>query len=1679
MITKLGKYTVKSELGKGAMGVVYLGEDPRLGRLVALKTMSPSIANDPELLKRFYREAQSAGKLHHPNIVTIYDIDEADGVPFIAMEFLEGESLEKIVAARKEIPLAKKLDIVLQVCRGLHYAHQHEIVHRDIKCGNIIVQKDGIAKIVDFGIARLMSSATLTRAGMVMGTPMYMAPEQVKGMPTDRRGDVFAVGVILYEILTYKNPFAAPDTAAVLWKIVQTAPDPLPTVLPDCPQGLQEVVQRALEKDRDKRYQSAEEMAFDIEHVASSVQRNAVQSFLDEGRQKFEEGKFDLAKESLQRVLEIDSHHNIARDLLSKAKQQMLLAENQQRAQDLLAQGQGLMESEDYEEALKLFEEALRLDPRQAKGQELKQEALSRRAQKLKVAQHMENATRLLDTGKLGAAVAHLEEALAIDPTHTSARGMLSWVQKEIREKELQKEVRKYLAAAREQSNRKDFDQAFKFLAKARELDAKNVEVESLARIISVEQEKEERRKLLEDRLAKIQQALDQGQLDDGLSLAGKALEEFPGDKRLSEIHAQAARMAEIQKKRRLVEQQLQSAQAFFSKNQYSEAILALRAGLETAPEDVGLTSFLKTVEEAQEVARVDSLRQDAAKQAEAFIRDKKFALAIETIEKVIAQAGDSPQLRDLLKSARSAQEVARVDSLRQDAAKQADAFIRDKKFALAIETIEKVIAQAGDSLQLRDLLKSVRSAQAEHERQERIREAVGRANALLNAKKVDEAIRFLEEAGTRESSEEVSALLASTREQRKLALDRRDKAVEQARKLLAGGEASKALGLLDAVPKEYRENGAFSQVYEQCREGVRRADLLQRAVEDVSRCLDTGELPRGEILLAEAVKALGEDQALVDLEKRLRKEQEKARQAEWRKVLESAKQAVERQEYAKGQELLRGLPQDAGKIPDISSQIKSLNKRIAEAETERQRLLAEQARENAIQKVCAQAQALADSRDFERSLSVIESGLSNYAGETKLLSLKKTVMAGKSAFEREQAIVGAARQIEELIRQDRFGEARQQFQDAVGNFGRNDRMADLEKQLAKLRARVLKQAASRMRKLDQEIRSSADSAKAEGLFKEANQIAEEWSDDERIQALAKGIVKLWADRVIPQRQGESAEATIPFASPASSKQAEPSTPPAAAETIRMAPPVPQVQPPSPVPKMASPVPRAPVRPKERPIAAPRRLQPPMIVGALAVVAVIAAAAIILLRHKSVSPPPAAATTEAVEILTVPEGAMVTVDNQSCTTPGCQLNLAPGNHRVEAQLNGYQTLVKSIDVDAANPQATAKVQLTLEPVPVPKASSTGAASAEAKAPAPGILTVHAGQPDAEVFLNDKRYGVTSSDGTLRIPLEANNFSVRVEKKGFETVPAHHVRILAGRQADVRFNLKQLPQMASLMIRNAVAGADVQVDGQAMGSIQSDGSFSATVSPGSHAIELTKNQYKPVRVRSDFAAGKTVTLNAGPLEQALTPAPPSASPKPAATVADTQSQEWKRISSSTNPRDFEEFRRKYPQGQYAELATRKIEQLEWGSVKSSKDPSALQAYVAKYPDSPYSQEARQRIQALQLAQQSAAERQGVMNALRGYSSAVARGDLSGVLAVWPGLGKREQNSLKEAFKHFQSIKIEFVPTGEPQISGDNAKIACRRTTESTDSQGTHSKQDNVTVELRKTSGGWAIVSMAMQ
>ena len=225
-ISKIGKYDVKGVIGRGGMGIVYKAVDPNIGRLVAIKMMTRGFEQNPNALKRFYREAQSVGTLQHPNIVIVYDLGEQDGNPYLVMEFLEGEPLERIIAARGAMSLVEKLGAVRKAAQALDYAHQRGVIHRDIKPANIVVLKDGNVKLVDFGIAHIANEA-FTVTGQTLGTPNYMSPEQVNGAVVDIRTDIFSLCVVLYELITYSNPFGGKDTVTTMRKIVQDDPPPI------------------------------------------------------------------------------------------------------------------------------------------------------------------------------------------------------------------------------------------------------------------------------------------------------------------------------------------------------------------------------------------------------------------------------------------------------------------------------------------------------------------------------------------------------------------------------------------------------------------------------------------------------------------------------------------------------------------------------------------------------------------------------------------------------------------------------------------------------------------------------------------------------------------------------------------------------------------------------------------------------------------------------------------------------------------------------------------------------------------------------------------------------------------------------------------------------------------------------------------------------------------------------------------------------------------------------------------------------------------------------------------------------------------------------------------------------------------------------------------------------------
>ena len=351
--TTIGRYEIVKAIGHGGMGALYLAWDAKLERQIAIKVLKE---DDPDLRERFAREAKSVARLRHPHIVTIFELGEHAEQPYIAMEYIHGRTLAQIIRDREDMPLGRTLELMAELCDGLAFAHRAGIIHRDVKPANIMVDEQGSLKILDFGIARLAESAGMTQAGAMIGTLNYMSPEQVTGLPADHRSDIFAVGLVFYELLAQKEAYPGSISTGILHRILHSEPVPLAEACPDLDEDVIRIVGRAIEKDANRRYQELTEMRRQILTVRAHVeagdevtrvrdtpsphvppksssarrasergeiaQRRASQilHLLDQADRAVKEERYDSAIVACEHLLMLDSENVRALDLLDCAR---------------------------------------------------------------------------------------------------------------------------------------------------------------------------------------------------------------------------------------------------------------------------------------------------------------------------------------------------------------------------------------------------------------------------------------------------------------------------------------------------------------------------------------------------------------------------------------------------------------------------------------------------------------------------------------------------------------------------------------------------------------------------------------------------------------------------------------------------------------------------------------------------------------------------------------------------------------------------------------------------------------------------------------------------------------------------------------------------------------------------------------------------------------------------------------------------------------------------------------------------------------------------------------------------------------------------------------------------------------------------------------------------------------
>jgi serine/threonine-protein kinase len=762
--SRIGKFDVIEVLGRGGMGIVYKGRDPSIGRPVAIK-MTLGYAHDPELLNRFYREAQSAGKLQHPNIVTIYDLGEQDGNPYMVMEYIEGESLESIINARKGLLLEQKISIAIQLCDALGYAHRHNVIHRDIKPANVmVVPKDFTIKIVDFGIARI-GNENVTRPGQLMGSVPYMSPEQIKDKAyVDSRTDVFSAGVLLYQLLTNALPFDGSDMGAILLKIIHESPPPLSRYLESYPPELDRILQTAMAKNLEQRYPTAERFAFDLTRVQDQLKREKVSGYLQVIETLCASDQWGEAREQILQLLRIDSQHPRGNELLSVVERQLLLQKCSEQAQQLRSLAEQALSRNDLGEALNYLDRAVELQSDNQSLTALRNSVAEQKTRADQVFTLLHRAESARETGELETAQKAVDDALRIDPQNREALGLRTLVATDLAEQNKQRQVQSYVDEARKCISSRGFTGALELLKQAEALSPTAPGVRELLKLALSGQEQEIRRKQLEAFNAEIQDALNHDDFASACAKADVALQTFPEDRSLLKLKKLAERQQQASEKRAFIEERIGAARQALDSPEPRQAVSIVQGALQRYPGEPALISMMSVVDESLRRRDEERRKADAVQEAKEAIRNRRYQEAVEILQATRNRISltDVDELDELVQFAQDEAANYAVKQKVEAVAAQASGLISAGEYQKAIDLLQLTLIDYVDE-ELQIILEDAQRRL--HELSELLRETIGTGKRLLRQNRYAEAIKFLETQSEQcRKSQEFNELLDGAR---------------------------------------------------------------------------------------------------------------------------------------------------------------------------------------------------------------------------------------------------------------------------------------------------------------------------------------------------------------------------------------------------------------------------------------------------------------------------------------------------------------------------------------------------------------------------------------------------------------------------------------------------------------------------------------------------------------------------------------------------------------------------------------------------------------------------------------------------------------------------------------------------------------------------------------------------
>ncbi|MBS1827009.1 MAG: protein kinase [Acidobacteria bacterium] len=1763
MLERIGRYEVKAELGRGGFGRVYRAWDPTVGRMVAIKTLNAG--GDPEMLQRFRNEAAAAGKLRHRNIIIIHDFGEQDGEPYIVMELLDGEDLQRVMQNQRPLTLLERMQIMEQVAEGLDHAHRNGVVHRDVKPANMMVLPDRSVKIMDFGIALVtqVAGSRLTKTGTIPGTLKYMAPEQFRGATNDPLSDIFAYGVTYYELLSGVHPFDGPTQPAIMYNILSGEPRPLSELMQGCPDGLSEVIMRCLHKDREGRYSTLDDLQFDLKPILAELKHDHARGLYTEAERLAGAQQFDTALALVRESLELNPADRGARRLRERIQQEMQRAAAQPKLEALLNTGRHLLASRKFEDAINTFESALRLDKASQEVASLLQQAQAIRQQSAEAERLLRDAKTALGNQDLTGAYQRINEALQRDPSHPDAVRLGARVKEEITSRERDRRRREEISQARGALLLGSFEEALAMLERIEQAYPESPEVPQLVAEARAAKEAHLRQQQLQSALAESKNLLREKQLPTAVHRLESLVKDFPSSVEANELLDYARNELKAKKRQETIERLVREVQALAANHQFDAAIQMLEKGLGYFPGDITIDRQLDEMRAARAAYQRQVALDEALSQARQWRRDSQHESAIRVLDAFRATFGNDAQVDSLRREIEQEWEdrkrresiqtlLAEIERLAEKndpatALKVADQavskygavpelevararvekLLQQKKrteavsklvtevteltsthrFDRALELIERgMVTYPGDSA-LHKAREAAAEARAAHERREAIAAAMAQARAMLERRQGERAASICDELLRRyPDAEEVVALRTQAREQVRIALEQQRAiaaACEQARALAAAGKFDEAIAGLEQASKDFAGQAPISAVLKEIRDRKTTTDRehgIAAALDACDQFRVTQEWDKARALLDEAAKKFGDDVRLRERRQRVQLESDAAK-----KAAEEARKQAEAERQRQLEEQQRQLEEQQR----LEAKRKAEHDARLREEAERKRLAEREQGIAAAIETCDQHRA---TQDWARARAVLDEATKSLGDDDRLRERRQRVQlesdAAKKAAEearkqaeaeqqrleakrkaehearlreeaerkrlaeREQGIAAAIETCDQHRATQDWARARAVLDQATKSLGDDDRLRE-RRQRVQLESDAAQKAAEEARKRDEaerrkneeaELRRAAEAKKAAEEARKREEAERLRLEAERRKqaadrALAIGKLAQKAEKELSQNQPDAALTTVEQAltaypgeavfltlrdrakSAAAKKRQDEERKQQEAERKR------QAEEDARKRKAAEAAAEAAARKKPAAVEPPK--PPPVL--------------------EPTAPPPASRKwmpIAAAAVLLAGGGGIYIATRPTDTATPPKVEAPPPKKEPESQPK----------------QETAK-----KTEPTPKKDTPPVT------PSQGTLVVATGISGADVFLDGRKAGATDSSGEFKAPLEAKRYAVRVEKPGYQPAAPQNVTVPKGGQQQVRFALTAME--ATLTLRGGTAGAQVKIDGRPSGTLGQDGSFTGRLTPGEHSIEITKDQFQARTIRRTFDPGQSVTLDRNDIN--LTAIPKA---DPQAAIA----QEWDKLKSSRDIGQLEDFTRKHKGNPLARNAEDRITELRWESLDKN-NLKALQEFRQRHPQGEFANRATREIERLEkaasdrkqaddrkaaeerkLAEDRAkaegakiaalkADRDGVLQALNKFTTAIGKKDSAGMSSVFPGSERQWKDTF--ANKNFV-VTMTLTPVGDPEINGDNASITCDRQTKTVDrgrevgGAGTQ----RIRVTLAKRAGTWVIQSM---